>query len=650
MFSLLRLFLHSLTASARMLRRLGVARGGNVAVVVAFAAIPIIVGAGMALDTARSYAVKLRLGAALDAAALAVGTEVNQTSDQLTTAMQNYFNANYASLMDETNVTITPVPGSANLASTSVTFQAQATVPTTFLQLAGINNVTVTVQAQTQKTIGIEVALVLDNTGSMLCGPNDGAPSYSDSTCANNVVSTDTTCTNTSNQSRICTLIKASTQFVNTLVSAISSQGQLYISVIPYVTTVNVGSALCSNATTCSHITTDSCSGVFTTHKGQLLTTYLTKPGTSTSPTPDGTFTGKITNASKTVTNIASTSNLKVGMYVNVTGNSIIPTNTVIKSIDSTTQITLCNAATSGANSQSINYWNPVTYDTTNTNTTANWMGCVVEPTSASENSGVSGVIDSATANPDVSEPSGGWPAWYPFWWPNDTNGKNYGAGINNWTSGTIAKQDRTTEIQGKISIYDTLDGPNQGCPVPMLPLTDVTTAAGKTAVLNTISSMWPRDAGGTQVHIGMIWGWRALSPNGPFTATNGHPLSYSAANTSGWKKVIVLMTDGTEEWPQTGDYTGLGWLADGKIGTKTSTSTAETNLNTRLQTLCTNMQNNGNFEIYTIGLGTDGASNSALQSCPGTTGGFFLAATPSNLQNVFNNIAKSMVALRLTQ
>jgi len=146
-----------------------------------------------------------------------------------------------------------------------------------------------------------------------------------------------------------------------------------------------------------------------------------------------------------------------------------------------------------------------------------------------------------------------------------------------------------------------------------------------------------------------MIWGWRVLSPNGPFAANNGHPLSYSNASSTGWKKVVVLMTDGTEEWPSTDNMTGLGQIADGKIDT-TSTGTAVTNLNTRLADVCSNMAASGNFVIYTIGLGSDGASNTDLQNCPGNTGGFFEAATTSNLQNVFNDIAQALIALRLSQ
>ncbi len=212
-----------------------------------------------------------------------------------------------------------------------------------------------------------------------------------------------------------------------------------------------------------------------------------------------------------------------------------------------------------------------------------------------------------------------------------------------------MSRQDTTTEIQGhEISDWLAQDGPNQGCPVSLLPLTDVSTTAGQNTVLNKIGSMWPRDSGGTQVHIGMTWGWRALSPTGPFTAVNGHPLSYSTATTTGWKKVVVLMTDGEEEWPATANMTGLGQIADGKIGTTSSTSTAATNLGTRLASACTNMASQG-YLIYTIGLGTGGSNNTALQNCA-ANGGFYEAATPSSLQKVFNDIAQALIALRLTQ
>jgi Flp pilus assembly protein TadG len=876
---------HCVSAVLTTLRRLVRQREGNIAMLVGLFAIPLIIAGGIATDVGRAYSVKVRLGAALDAAALAVGSETNQTSTQMAADLQNYFTANYPSTALGENVTVTPVPSTANLSATTVNYQAQATVPMVFMQLIGINSINVTVTAQTTKTTGLEVAVVLDNTGSMLCGPNDGAPNYSNSTCAGGVVATDTTCTNSSNESRICTLRNAATQFVNTLTGAISTAQELYISIVPYVTTVNVGSALCTNSTTCSNITTDAPSGDFADLRGNIMpvipiigTTSSTSSPTTISnvsmQTPSGTvsgtaaiqtgmyiyghgipngatvssvnsssigissaatltFTGNslavgptsgntsapftdpttypVAPATATATlstttttvNLATgttTNNIVAGMVVSGTGiasgttvatvvsatqitlsakpsnnenpavpltfslagsatsgsttisslkgtptslNSIvvgmaisgtgipanayvtsttgsppssltisaavtstktgdiitltnlgattttgsttvtnasfstvpsvgqviigngIPVNTTITAVTGTAaqfsagtgQLTISNAATTPSNFSSATgtccnttlvAFAPLTYDSTynsaspaGSSTTQNWGGCVIEPTSSDENSSGTGVLNASVSDPDYTEPSGGWPSWYPYWWPVDST--------NSWPA--VEAQDTATETQGDVvSDWLQLSGPNQGCPVPMLPLTDATTTAGQTQILNTISSMWPRDAGGTQVHIGMIWGWRVLSPNGPFPANNGHPLSYSTANTTAWKKVVVLMTDGTEEWPSTDNMTGLGQIADGKIGTTSTTTAQNTNLNTRLTNVCSNMAASGNFVIYTIGLGSDGASNTALQNCPGNTGGFFEAATTSNLQSVFNDIAQSLIALRLSQ
>ena len=263
----------------------------------------------------------------------------------------------------------------------------------------------------------------------------------------------------------------------------------------------------------------------------------------------------------------------------------------------------------------------------------------MIEPTSSGEDASGTGVL-TVSGNPDTSEPTSG-ASWYPYYWAKDT--------ANSWASGSVSRQDTTTEIQGhEISDWLAQDGPNQGCPVSLLPLTDVSTTAGQNTVLNKIASMWPRNSGGTQVHVGMTWGWRTLSPTGPFTAVNGHPLSYSDATTTGWSKVVVLMTDGEEEWPATANMTGLGQIADGKIGTASSTSTAVTNLGTRLASTCSNMAAQG-YLIYTIGLGTGGSNNTALQNCA-ANGGFYEAATPSSLQKVFNDIAQALIALRLTQ
>jgi hypothetical protein len=142
------------------------------------------------------------------------------------------------------------------------------------------------------------------------------------------------------------------------------------------------------------------------------------------------------------------------------------------------------------------------------------------------------------------------------------------------------------------------------------------------------------------------------LSANGPFAANNGHPLSYANQATLVWKKAIILMTDGQEEWPDARQDTGLSYIFDGKAGTTSSTGTAVTNLNARLKAVCDNMKASNNFVIYTVGLGSAGATNTELQNCATTNnGGFFVAATSTSALNAgFQQIAKSLLTLRLSQ
>jgi Flp pilus assembly protein TadG len=86
-----------ITAVIAALRHLGKRREGAVAIVFGLCAIPAVIAAGMAIDVGRAYMVKIRLAAALDAAALAIGSETHRTQSQLTTDLQSYFAANYPS-------------------------------------------------------------------------------------------------------------------------------------------------------------------------------------------------------------------------------------------------------------------------------------------------------------------------------------------------------------------------------------------------------------------------------------------------------------------------------------------------------------------------------------------------------------------------
>jgi hypothetical protein len=441
---------------------------------------------------------------------------------------------------------------------------------------------------------------------------------------------------NTTSGSATVTNLAGTAASLNSIVVGMGISGA-GIAANAYVTSVNTATKqLTMSANASSTKTADI---VTITNLGATTTTgsaTVSNASFSTPPTVGQVIIGNGIPANTTITAAPSTP----AQYAAGTGSLTISKNATTPSQLSGGTGTCCNTT--------LVTFTAITYDSaynaaSGGGTTVQWGGCVAEPTSSGENAAGTGVL-TVSGNPDTSEPTAA-ASWYPFWWPSSSG--------NPWTTATA--QDQTHEPLGAVvAHYDQNPGPNQGCPVPRLPLTDLTTTVGQTTITNTINSMWPRDAGGTQVHVGLTWGWRVLSSTGPFTANNGHPLDYASATSQGWKKIIVLMTDGTEEMPVSTDYTGFGYLQDGKLGTATSTTTATSNLDTRLQTTCDNIKasnDNGtpNYMIYTIGLGSDGASNTILRNCAGN-GGFFSAATPTNLQQVFQNIANSIVHLRLTQ
>ncbi len=142
------------------------ARGGNVAITFALAAIPILGGVGAAVDYSRANDVKVKLQAAIDATALMLSKEAaTDTSTQLQTNASNYFFAMF-NPPGVQNVTINAVY--TGNGATSLVINATASVPTTIAQILGINAINLTASTTSRwGTTRLRVALALDNTGSM---------------------------------------------------------------------------------------------------------------------------------------------------------------------------------------------------------------------------------------------------------------------------------------------------------------------------------------------------------------------------------------------------------------------------------------------------------------------------------------------------
>lgn len=178
---------------------------------------------GLSVDVARMQLVQSKLQFSLDAAGLAAGSTANTAN--LNTEVTKYLNANFNGYL---GATITNVGINPNAATTTINLKATATLPTTFMQVLNINTITVNANTQISRQItGLEVAVIID------VSYGDGLSNF-----------------------------KAGlANFIQTLFnSAAGVSGNLYVSIIPFNHTVNVGTAN-SSWLTASSVSADNTAG-----------------------------------------------------------------------------------------------------------------------------------------------------------------------------------------------------------------------------------------------------------------------------------------------------------------------------------------------------------------------------------------------------
>ncbi len=128
----------------RAARRLRGDRRGAIAIFLAFAIIPMVGFVGIATDTARAYLVKSRLSSALDAAALAGGFVMFQTTRDAD--VQMFFNANFPP--GYMGATVSGPQITVDEAAETMTLTAGATIHTSFMRVFGYETMSVTAMAE----------------------------------------------------------------------------------------------------------------------------------------------------------------------------------------------------------------------------------------------------------------------------------------------------------------------------------------------------------------------------------------------------------------------------------------------------------------------------------------------------------------------
>jgi Flp pilus assembly protein TadG len=140
---------------------------GSTVTFLAAAIVPLVAFSGLSIDTARGYLVKQRLAYAIEAAALAAAkADPGSTSDEIEALGNKYFNANFPS--GTMGIAAPEVTYTISANKREITVAAKADMPTALMTVVGINDVTVGSEATAQRqSKGLELAIALDNTGSM---------------------------------------------------------------------------------------------------------------------------------------------------------------------------------------------------------------------------------------------------------------------------------------------------------------------------------------------------------------------------------------------------------------------------------------------------------------------------------------------------
>ena len=198
------------------------AEQGNIATIFAISLVPILAFVGAAIDYSRAARARTAMQAALDSTVLMLSKDLTSSqisASDVNTKAQTYFNGLYnATRVEAQGVTVTPTytPASGSTPAT-VLLNGSGFIATDFMQIVGFPKLGFsTTSTTTWGNVKMRVALALDNTGSMA---SDGKI-----TALRNAVA-------------------ASGGLIDQLSALSKTNGDVYISLIPFAKVVNVNSS-----------------------------------------------------------------------------------------------------------------------------------------------------------------------------------------------------------------------------------------------------------------------------------------------------------------------------------------------------------------------------------------------------------------------
>nr|WP_314261978.1 pilus assembly protein TadG-related protein [uncultured Devosia sp.] len=674
-----------ISSISSLFRRFGRDEGGAFALVFGLMAIVLIALGGATVDYIALEQVRNRSQIALDAAALAL-----QPDSQLPGANLETIKAEAQALVDDRvgakNVVVLNTP-TINTTDGSLYLSAKMTTPTIFVALVGVNTMSASIQSEaTRKKLALEIAFVLDNSGSMQytgagsSGTRQRMQFLKDAaTCATNILF----------------YKDVTTPFLtpDTCVAAAGAKklDNVKIGVVPFTMFVNVGAGNLSaawidkgNSVTANDNFDDGrtppgninratlFSAVGESWKGCVEARPHIKTGTraeeyldsdDTTPMSGNTLFVPMLAPDVEDTTIDNANKRDTNNYLDDSpavcdrpATLPIPTTCTI-----TDRRTGCNSAMSNSScSTTVNYLTAMTGPTNFTSSALypNAYYGAHSPSCSCRNPTIGLWLQTGGSN-------------------NNRTFERVSTCLLGYTPTGLTvrqEQERVCKYYSPIQVSSATRGPNADCGAASItPLT----ATPKT-VTDAITAMVA--LGGTNIHEGAAWGFRVLSPGAPFTEGG----AYNQATS----KVMIVMTDGENTtynlsnpnycnstqmrayngscynsaygYPYNSKNTDSSSSSSGNIerlgNLGTSNANLVTEMNTRTVQTCANAKAAG-ITVYTIGLATSEANQSTqavvedmLTQCASAPENAFFPQEPSELKDVFQRIANELTALRLSQ
>lgn len=655
-----------------LVSRFGRDERGVFAVIFGLMAIVLIALGGAVVDYVSLEQARNRAQVALDAAALALQPEIFDnalTPDQIRLRARDLM----VDRIGDDRIAVVIDPPVINVDEGSLYFSAEITVPTIFVSLVGVQSLPAQIQSEaTRKKLALEVAFVLDNSGSMSYtgaganGTRQRIQFLKDAaTCAVNIL-----------------FYKDVTDSLDTCIPATGATKleDVKVGVVPFTMFVNVGTGN-SNAswldkTGASVIANDN----FDNDDDEDVAPTVALPTRLALHTATGEgWRGCVVGRPHIKSGTLASAYLDTDDTAPVAGNTLfvphfspdLPDGIGGNSYIADSPAICDRPATTGSRCDFVEQ------------RTKNWWGNWNSPTVISSSpSGGSVNFTSSTLYPNAYY--GNRPPGCSCRNPSYSNWSNGGSSQtrNGWCTGSYVPTNLSSrELQERVCKYYAgvggtgfSSGPNADCTrTAILPLTDTPATA-----ITTINGMIAE--GGTNIHQGTVWGMRVLSPTQPFT--QGAP--YDEATS----KIMIVMTDGENTaynlsshcsgprslngscynsaygFPYNSRNNTGGSTSGGNVerlgnyngGNYSSNADLVTAMNERTQQTCTNAKADG-ITVYVIGLATSQAQQSTqatveamLSDCASSPEKAYFPETPGELKAVFEDIADDLTALRLAQ